>query len=204
MSDRNQSWSALIVSNVLMTLPVIVCFTVVGWVFSDALMWFIVDRSQFFPEFLHSRENVRMICLFAFISSAFVISQICFTIRILKLAESRSRLWPLNIRFRLLSSILLMLAAAGLLWINMTETSAVESTNYFNNAKGWPFRYTITSGWVGSPPETIFDWSNIFINIVFCCVLLFVMLIVIEFFFSLKASTPAAGQPSIETQKTAA
>jgi hypothetical protein len=205
MSDRNQSWSALIVSNVLLTLSVIACFAVLGWLCSDAVMWFIDRSSGYFPEVLRLPENVRALCVGMSLLAGFIVSQVCFAIRSSRMNQFPAALWPFTIRFQLLSCVLVMLIGAGLLWINVRDRIIYESAGFNQTGRGWPFYYFLSGTWTKTSPDAIdtggtdtIDWiqSNIFINLAFCLVLLLIVMVVIEFFLSMRKSRPIPELPA--------
>ena len=197
--DRNRSWSALIVSNVLLTVPVMVCFAVMGWLCADVAIWFDDAHENYFPP--TSAENIRASCLEVAIVAGFLIAQICFAARVFRTHESLLPQWPIAFRFRLSTGLIVMFAASGLLWLNFHQHTNTETGGYTHTTTGWPLIYYFLSQWSGSAPTEYYRTSDIFIDIAFCLVLLFILLVVIEFFFSLKRVAPAAQLSESESTK---
>ena len=206
--DRNRSWSALIVSNVLLTVPVMVCFMILGWICGDAAAWVVDAREDQFPEVLRAAQNTRGLSVAIFLVAGFVISQVSFVIRTSKQKEAPAPLWPFQLRFSLLSCVLVMFAGAALVWLIVHERTFAEQASFTQTGRGWPFVYLLSNIWTKSSPTAIdsggensFTWtqSNLYLDIFFCAVLLFIVLIVIEFFLSMRKSNRTAISQSAAT-----
>ena len=187
------NWTTLLVSNALLTVPVTFTFGVLGFLLGDLINAFAHDGNLYlFPEALHNEESLRGVCIGAMMLAGFATSQICFVVRVIR--EETSPLWLL--RFRLFTSLILMFAAAGFLYLNVRTVVMQDQGNYTLARCGWPFQYLRETTWTGSAPEQSWFYFNFGANFVFCGDLLLVVMVVTEFFFS-RRKTSAAKQPNL-------
>lgn len=198
------NWTSLLVSNVLLALPVTFSFAVLGFLASDLAICLERDGNAWLlPECLRSEEGLRALCVSCATLAGFIIAQLCFAMRVLK--EDSAPLWSL--RFRLLTSLVLMLAAGGFLYLNVRTVVLQEQQGYLLVRCGWPFQYLRESTWTGSPPDTTWFYLNFGANFVFCGDLLLVIMVVCEFFFARRdakaaARTAASSPPPSATTTT--
>ena len=193
------NWTTLLVSNALLTVPVTFTFGVLGFLLGDLLNLLAHDGNlHLLPEYLRQEEALRGVCIAAMLLAGFATSQICFVVRVIR--EDTAPLWSL--RFRLLTSLILMLAAAGFLYLNVRTVVLQDQTNYTMVRYGWPFQYLRESTWTGSAPEQYWFHFNFGLNFLFCGDLLLVIMVVIEFFLSRRKtaemSAPKLSVVSIE------
>lgn len=210
------SWSTLILSNVLLTLPVTFSFAVLGGLAAVELQH-LLRSSIFIHGLVAPADEIRTRLMEYAVIGGFAVSQVCFALRYAQRADAPWPLIPFRPRVRLASAVLLTLAAGASLWLNMNPvTITEESATRCVVDQGWPFtcrrevslnpknpRFTPQELEEGHYVDCF--WGSVVVNVLICADLLLILLIVIDAFLSRRERrnvAPAPPVPAVSTSST--
>ncbi len=193
------SWSVLVVSNVLMSLVITFsCVVVAGFAVEGLLR--LTRGMDSVGGYRFDSSQIQIVVLEYSVVSGFLMSQVCFALRYVQRGEKPWRIFPFRLRIRLATALALMLAASGILWLNLPTASALNtSDNRLYSYQGWPFTFTEYSSAnpAGSqrdaqPDDLNRNYTAAIANVLICGDVLLVLALMTDLFLSRRERDSAA------------